>query len=194
MNRACHRRRVYPEGGIEREAVMTIGPVDRAGSSDRAQMLASTADRERAVEYLKTAFAEGRLDQEEYDARVGRALAARTFGDLDALTLDLPGARVPVPPPPPGTNALAITSLVCGIGQFFGFWLLGTIPAIVCGHVARRQIRRTGEQGGGMALAGVILGWAGVGLTVVLGVLIAIIAVTAFRAVGSPPPFPPPGG
>jgi hypothetical protein len=169
---------------------MTSGPVDRAGS-DRAQMLASTADRERAVEYLKAAFAEGRLGHEEYSARVGRALAARTFGDLDALTMDLPGARVPAPPAPPGTNALAIASLVCGIGQFFGFWLLGTIPAIVCGHMARRQIRRTGEQGDGMALAGVILGWAGVGLTIVFGVLIAILVATAFSTVGPPPP---PGG
>jgi hypothetical protein len=40
------------------------------------------------------------------------------------------------------------------------FGPLATIPAIVLGHVARHQIRRTGEQGAGLALAGLILGWA----------------------------------
>ncbi len=42
------------------------------------------------------------------------------------------------------------------------------IPAIVFGHVARRQIKRTGEQGAGLALAGLILGWATVILAIVL--------------------------
>src|SRR5215470_9986406 len=35
------------------------------------------------------------------------------------------------------TNSLAVAALVCGIVQFIGFWLLGTIPAIVLGHMAR---------------------------------------------------------
>jgi hypothetical protein len=76
------------------------------------------------------------------------------------------------------TNALAITSMVCGIVQFFGFWLLAAIPAIVCGHIARRQIRQTGEQGSGMALAGLIMGWVGVALTAIF-VIVVIIAVFA---------------
>lgn len=43
-----------------------------------------------------------------------------------------------------------------------GFVLAFVVPpgAIVCGHIARRQIRTTGEQGDGLALAGLILGYA----------------------------------
>lgn len=174
---------------------MTIGPRYVTVSSERARMLASTADRDRAVDLLKAAFAEGRLGPEEYEMRMGRALTARTYADLDALIMDLPGARPPVPPRPPGTNALAIASLACGVGQFFGLLLLGTIPAIVCGHMARRQIRRTGEEGTGLALAGLILGWIGLALTVVLiaGVAFAVGAFVHSGATVPPPgaPLPP---
>jgi hypothetical protein len=44
------------------------------------------------------------------------------------------------------TNGLAIASLACWLAQFT-FGLLATIPAIVFGHAARHQIKRTGEQG-----------------------------------------------
>jgi hypothetical protein len=109
-------------------------------------------------------------------------MTATTFAELDAVVIDLPGAR-PVAPVPSAslqyakTNALAITSLICGIAQLM-FGPLATIPAVVCGHMARGQIRRTGEQGAGMALAGLILGWIGVGFTVLV-VLIAVLAVVA---------------
>src|SRR6266542_6267788 len=53
---------------------------------------------------------------------------------------------------PRRTNGLAVASLACGIGQLF-FWFLAAIPAVVLGHMARRQIRQTGEDGAGMALA-----------------------------------------
>lgn len=171
---------------------MTIGPANTGNQGERGQLLASTVDRDRAVDYLKTAFAEGRLSPEEYDVRAGRALTARTYADLDAVTTDLPGARPAAPPAPPGTNALAITAMICGIVQFFGFWLLATIPAVVCGHIARRQIKRTGEQGAGMATAGIVLGWIGVGLSVLAAVLIAIIAAAAIHAAHTTPP--PAGG
>src|SRR5215472_761782 len=53
-------------------------------------MRASSADRERAVDVLKAAFAEGRLDQNEYADRVGMAYSSRTYADLAGLTADLP--------------------------------------------------------------------------------------------------------
>jgi hypothetical protein len=142
---------------------------------DRGHMRASDADREWTVEYLKGAFTEGQLDKEEYDARVGHALAARTHADLDAILADL---RVP-PAMPRQTNSLAIASLICGLGQLL-LYPLATIPAIVLGHVARRQIQRTGEAGSGMALAGLLLGWAGlaIGLLVLAGILLFVITVT----------------
>ena len=79
----------------------------------------------------------------------------------------------PYYPPAPPTNGLAIASLVCGVGAFvIG---LSFIPAIICGHIARGQIRRTGERGGGMALAGLILGYVGGALFIVL--VLALVAV-----------------
>ena len=167
---------------------MTVGPGYGAAGVARAQMRASTEDRDRAVELLTRAYTEGRLDKDEHDARVERAMTAAPFAELDAVVIDLPGAGpvVPAPLAPPQlakTNSLAITSLICGIAQFM-FGPLATIPAVVCGHVARGQIRRTGEQGAGMALAGLILGWIGVGFTVLL-VIIGVLAVVAVSSGGA---------
>jgi hypothetical protein len=52
--------------------------------------LAASADRERAVGVLRAGFTEGRLSQDELDDRVARVYAARTYGELWALTADLP--------------------------------------------------------------------------------------------------------
>jgi len=150
---------------------------------ERAKMRACDADRDRVVEHLNVAYSEGRLSKDEYDGRLENALAARTYADLDQIVTDLPVARAPAVPPmvmaPPlaRTNGLAIASLACGLAQFV-VGPLATIPAIVFGHVARHQIKRTGEQGAGLALAGLILGWATVILAIFL-VLIIGVAMTA---------------
>ena len=74
-------------------------------------------------------------------------------------------------------NGLAAASLACGLAQFV-FGPVVAVPAIVFGHVARHQIKRTGEQGAGLALAGLILGWA----TVILGIILLLIAFIAMSA------------
>jgi hypothetical protein len=56
-------------------------------------MRVSHADRDQVVATLQDAFVAGMLTRDELDTRVGRALAARTRGDLAGLTGDLP----PVP-------------------------------------------------------------------------------------------------
>jgi hypothetical protein len=89
-----------------------------------------------------------------------------------------PGWGAPPYQPPPRTNALAIISLVAGCTQFF-FCIFGSIVAIVTGHIARRQIKRSGEQGAGFALAGLILGYVGFVLTL-LGVAAFAIFALAF--------------
>ena len=160
---------------------MTVGPGFGAGVP-RAQMRASTADRDRAVEVITSAYTEGRLTKDEHDARVERAMTASTFAELDSVVIDLPGAGPPQPPAqvvPAGNNALAIASLVCGVAQVM-LWPLATIPAVVLGHVARHQIRRTGEQGAGLALAGLILGWIGVGfaLLAIVGIVLIVAATS----------------
>jgi uncharacterized protein DUF1707 len=62
--------------------------------SRRATLRASDADRERIAERLRNATAEGRLLAEELEERLERTFAARTYGELDAVVADLPGAAV----------------------------------------------------------------------------------------------------
>jgi Domain of unknown function (DUF1707) len=69
---------------------MAAGPGHGLAAMDNGHMRSSQADRERAVDVLKAAFAEGRLDQDEYTERVGQAYASRTYADLAVLTRDLP--------------------------------------------------------------------------------------------------------
>ena len=57
------------------------------------------SDREQVVEVLKAAYVQGRLTKDELDARVGQAFAARTYGELAAVTTDLPTGLIAVPPP-----------------------------------------------------------------------------------------------
>jgi hypothetical protein len=68
--------------GPQHEPPPAVRPEDmRAGDADRAQVL----------ERLRAAQAEGRLEFDEFDERVTATLAARTYGELAALTADLPG-------------------------------------------------------------------------------------------------------
>jgi hypothetical protein len=70
-------------------------------------------------------------------------------------------------------NEFAMASLACGLAQLV-FGPVVAIPAIVLGHVARHQIKRTGEQGAGLALAGLMLGWVALILVIVLIVGLAM--------------------
>jgi Domain of unknown function (DUF4190) len=91
-----------------------------------------------------------------------------------------PGYAPPPPgygPPPVGqtTNGLSVASMVLGIVWVFG---VGSILAVIFGFVARKQIKDSGgrQSGGGMALAGIILGFVGVASLILWIVL--VIAVT----------------
>jgi hypothetical protein len=95
-----------------------------------------------------------------------------------------PGYGPPGYGPPPGygyprpTNTLAILALVMA----FVFSPVG----LVLGIVARRQIRETGEQGDGLALAGIIVGGLGTALAV-FGFLFFLLALGAAGSVGFAP-------
>lgn len=67
----------------------------------RDEMRASDRDREQVAERLRSAHAEGRLDLAEFDERVRQAWAARTYGELQPLTADLPATRPASRPAPP---------------------------------------------------------------------------------------------
>jgi hypothetical protein len=71
-----------------------LGDEIAAGTGGRGRLRASHADREQVIEVLKAAFVQGRLNRDEFDLRVGRALASRTYADLVALTDDITPARL----------------------------------------------------------------------------------------------------
>jgi hypothetical protein len=60
----------------------------------RDEMRAGDSERQAVADRLKTALDEGRLELHEYDERLQRTYAAKTYGELDSLLTDLPG---PVP-------------------------------------------------------------------------------------------------
>jgi hypothetical protein len=68
---------------------------DVPGSARQGNMRVSHEDRDAVAEQLREAAAEGRLDLDELDARLDKALTAKTYDDLAPLTADLP-------PPDPG--------------------------------------------------------------------------------------------
>jgi len=145
----------------------------------RARIRAADADREFVAAVLGTAYGDGRLSEDEYQTRLAEAFSARSYAQLDLLISDLPvvsaapGSQAAAPARPvPEVNRLAVASLACGLGQF----LIGplAIVAIVLGLTARRQIRRTGQRGAGLALAGLILGWFAVIAAITLMLALAI--------------------
>jgi hypothetical protein len=92
--------------------------------------------------------------------------------------------------PPPAalsrpTNSLAIVSLVAGIASYFVVPIIGAVIAIVTGHMARAQIRRSGEDGKGLAMIGVILGYAHLALALLVGAILLLVVGGIFLAATS---------
>jgi len=77
----------------------------------------------------------------------------------------------PAGAPAQRTNTLAIVALILGI--------VVPIGGIICGHIALGQIKRTGENGRGLALAGTIIGY----VLTVLGILLTIGYIVAIAAI-----------
>lgn len=76
------------------------------------------------------------------------------------------------------TSTTAIASLVFGVISWFGLFFVGGLVAVICGHVARAEIRRAPPgsiEGDGMALAGLVLGW--INILVVVPFLLFILMV-----------------
>ncbi|HJX99183.1 MAG TPA: DUF1707 domain-containing protein [Streptosporangiaceae bacterium] len=78
---------------------------DPGAQAAAAGLRASRADRERVIGLLKAAFVEGRLAQDEFDTRVGQALASRTYAELAAVTADIPAELIGALPYRPAARA-----------------------------------------------------------------------------------------
>ena len=99
-----------------------------------AGLRASRADRERVVDLLKAAFAQGRLDRNEFDARIGQALASRTYGELAAITADIPAeltGALPRRPPVRARRRIPFNTAVTGGACMAGLVNLGMIAALL---------------------------------------------------------------
>jgi hypothetical protein len=102
------------------------GPGRPDNADDHAGPVTRASDRERdaVVQRVQEAFADGRLDDTEFDERMRAALTARTHSDLDVLTADLPAATAGTGPAPttggrgPGRFAVALKSSVRRAGRW----------------------------------------------------------------------------
>ena len=107
-----------------------ISPVGRGGN-DQPQadrLRASHEDRDRVIEVLRVAAGDGRLTAEELDERVASAFSARTYGELAALTSDLPADGQAIAPLQQSTPVPAkdVVRLECRSGHVsrVGRWVV----------------------------------------------------------------------
>ena len=154
--------------------------------SDARRLRVSHADRDRMVEILRDAAADGRLDTDELEDRVERALNARTFADLEPLTEDLPVAA-PAPPavasaPAPAPAADEVVTWQAA-GQRFrreGAW---TVPLVVelgvIGGSARLDYTQALLPDGGRSTLRLSTSGSRVRLTVPPGVAVDLSGVVA---------------
>ncbi|WP_081952234.1 DUF1707 SHOCT-like domain-containing protein [Kitasatospora phosalacinea] len=116
--------------------------VQAPGTDLAAELKASDADRERVADLLRDAYAEGRLTVDEHAERIEAAYGARTFGELEPLTRDLPSHPGPIrhnltkppleaaaaerPPLPPARAEAPTMLAVFGGAARKGRWRVGS--------------------------------------------------------------------
>lgn len=140
--------------------------------SEEPHLRISDQDRERAAAAIREHYAAGRLDGGEFEERLQATYAARTQGELDALSADLPA----LPPPPPSTREVIVAALSRGglarrlavgggvfvaatvgwalSGDHHSFWPGGVLILMAIGAVRRRRRGAGpgyGGRGGGRA-------------------------------------------
>jgi Domain of unknown function (DUF1707)/Putative serine dehydratase domain/Alanine racemase, N-terminal domain len=114
-----------------REALVRPEPGAQAAA---AALRASRADRERVIDLLKAAFVQGRLDRDEFDARIGQAVASRTYGELAAVTADIPAELIgalPRRPPVRARRRIPFNTAVTGGACMAGLVNLGMMAALL---------------------------------------------------------------
>ena len=104
-----------------------------SGPSSDQHMRVSDAERQAVTDRLAEHFGEGRLDQAEFDERVGRAVNAKTRADLGGLFDDLPETGAPAAPEHPRyrrRRPLLAIALVLVLALTVGhalFWIAGPL-------------------------------------------------------------------
>jgi hypothetical protein len=164
---------------------VTAGREDETAGA-LGQIRTSHGDREQAVDVLKAAFVDGRLTKDEFDLRVGRVFASRTYADLDALTADIPDEVTSAQPSPEYARAS---------GRVLSFKTAARVGAVGAGPSMASAAVVLVQSSGVPAAAGVLL----VGLTglFVAGLLTALLMLVSWvvrrsqrGAAQGPPPGP----
>lgn len=108
----------------------------------------------------------------DYPSQPAQAAQPNPYASQNPYASSTPYAAAPAQK----TNVLAIVSLVLSI-----LWI--SIPGVVCGHIALNQIKKTGESGRGLAIAGLVVGYIGIvgGLLLVL-LWVGLIATAGFTS------------
>jgi Domain of unknown function (DUF1707) len=163
---------------------VTAGREDGTAGA-QGQLRTSHADRDQAIDVLKAAFVQGLLSKDEFDLRVGRVFASRTFADLGALTADIPGRVMSAQPSDedarqPGRALSFKTAARVGA--------VGAIPSMASATVVMMQ------SSGVPAVAGVLLvGLTGVLVTALLAALLVLLSWVVRRSQRASAQGPPSG-
>ena len=161
---------------------MTAG---REDGTVRGQLRTSRADREQAIGLLKAAFVLGRLTKDEFDLRVGQVLTSRTYGDLGALTADIPGWV---------TSSRPSDEDVREPGRMLSFKTAARVGAVGAGPAMASAAVVIVQSSGLPAVAGVLLvAVTGLSVTVLLAVLMMLLSWVVRRSQRRPAQGPPSG-
>lgn len=86
------------------------------------------------------------------------------------------------------TSGLAIASLVCSIAGLFMCLFIGQIVGIVLGYKARKEIKESAGalEGDGLASGGIIIGWVGIAVDIVIVLMMALAFTGALAGMACP--------
>lgn len=127
MDPATDRR---DDGGMDQVSRPRVQPGDvRIGD----------VERDGVVEHLKLAYARGRLDIDDFDRRLERALTARTAADLAPVTADLHPARPTPRPTVPSPRPTAEERLLAGLAHGTAWLPIIVLPALVMATAGSRS-------------------------------------------------------
>ena len=123
-------------------------------------------------------------DSGQFCSKCGQPLSAAVARSTPGRPVAVPGGSFATPPPldgNPPTSGKAIASLVCGI---FAFFLPASIAAVILGHMAHSEIRKSaGRIGGqGIATTGLVLGYLGIAIIPFVMIVAAIAIPNLLRA------------
>ena len=165
-------------------------------AAGRGRLRVGHADREQAIGTLKTAFVHGQLTKDELDARAGRALAARTYADLAALTADIPprppAARPARPPAPVRRRPLARAAAKSGACLIIAAAATRVLAFLVAEDGHYRGIPGANPSYESWAPLALLLAFAAV--CTAIGIMGSAVVISRDQRRSRRQPPPPPGG